>query len=66
VRHELVTAPMVFDMQLDFAKTGRLVEKGNLIDSPSSASHASVVSRESVLIEFLLTVLDGLGALVIG
>jgi hypothetical protein len=52
---------MVFDMQPDFARTGRLVARGHLIDSPSFTSYARVASRKTVQIEFALAVLIGLG-----
>jgi hypothetical protein len=56
VGHKLVAVHVVFDMQPDIIRRGRLVERGHLMDSPSSTSHPSVVSRESVLIGFLLAV----------
>jgi hypothetical protein len=61
--HELVTAHMVIDVKPDSTKKGRLVARGHLTDPLSSSSYYSVVSRESVLIEFVLTALNGLEVL---
>jgi hypothetical protein len=66
VGHELVTTHMVFEMQPDFTTKGRLVARGHFTDPLSSTFNFSVVSRKPVQIEFLLTRLNGLGALAIG
>jgi hypothetical protein len=60
VGHELVTAHMVFDMQPDFRKKGRLVARGHFTDPLASILYSSVISRKPVQIEFLLAVLNGL------
>jgi hypothetical protein len=59
----LVAVHVVFDMQPNFAKTGRLVARGHLIDSPSPTSFASVVCWKSVPIGFLLAVPNDLEVL---
>ena len=54
---------MVFDIKPDFTRKARLVAGGHLTDPPSSITYASVVSRESVRIAFLLAALNGLDVL---
>ena len=51
---------MVFDIKPDFTRKARLVAGGHVTDPPSSITYASVVSRESVRIAFLLAALNGL------
>lgn len=51
---------MVFDIKPDFTRKARLVAGGHVTDPPSSITYASVVSRESVRIAFLVAALNGL------
>ena len=63
VGHRLIDAHMVFDVKADFTRKARLVAGGHLTDPPSSITYASVVSRESVRIAFLLAALNDLDIL---
>jgi hypothetical protein len=51
---------MVFDIKPDFTRKARLVAGGHVTDPPSSITYASVVSRESVRIAFLIAALNDL------
>ena len=53
---------MVFDIKMDgkFTRKARLVADGHTTATPSSITYLSVVSRESVMIEFLLASLNDL------
>jgi hypothetical protein len=62
----LATAHMVFGMQPDFTTKGRLVAREHFTDPLFSTFYFGVVSQSPVQIEFLLTGLNGLGALAIG
>ena len=63
VGHRLIDAHMVFDVKADVTRKARLVTGGHLTDPPSSITYASVVSRESVRIAFLLAALNDLDIL---
>jgi Reverse transcriptase (RNA-dependent DNA polymerase) len=54
---------MVFDVKPDFTRKARLVAGGHMTDPPSAITYASVVSRESVRIAFLLAALNNLDVL---
>ena len=51
---------MIFDIKPDFKRKARFVAGGHMTDPPSSITYASVVSRESVRIAFMLAALNGL------
>ena len=55
-----ITVHMVFDVKADFTRKARLVAGGHMTDPPSSVTYASVVSRESVRLAFLIAALNGL------
>ena len=54
---------MIFDVKQDFTRKARLVAGGHMTDPPSSITYASVVSRESVRLAFLIAALNGLEVL---
>ena len=58
-----ITGHMVFDIKPDFTRKARYVAGGHLTDPPASITYASVVSRESVRIAFLIAALNGLEVL---
>lgn len=60
VGYTRIKVHMVFDIKPDFTRKARLVAGGHMTDPPSSITYASVVSRESVRIAFLLAALNGL------
>ena len=63
VGHKKITVHMVFDIKPDFTRKARLVAGGHLTDPPTSMTYASVVSRESVRIAFLIAALNDLDIL---
>ena len=59
--HELLTMHCVFDRKLDMTAKARYVADGHKTSElPFSMTYASVVSRESVRIAFLVAALNGL------
>ena len=56
----MIRCHMVFDIKADFKRKARLVAGGHLTDPPASITYASVVSRESVRIAFMLAALNEL------
>ena len=60
--HEHVNVHMIFDINMDgkFTRNARLVADGHTTAPPSSSIYSSVVSRESVGIEFILASLNDL------
>ena len=51
---------MVFDVKMDFTRKARFVAGGHTTDPPPCLTYASVVSRESVRIAFLIAALNDL------
>ena len=51
---------IIFDVKMDFTRKARFVADGHMTDPPSSVTYASVVSRESVRIAFLIAALNDL------
>jgi hypothetical protein len=58
-----ITGHLIFDVKMDFTRKARFVADGHLTDPPASSTYASVVSRESVRIAFLLAALNDLDIL---
>jgi len=58
-----ITCHLIFDVKLDGTYKARYVAGGHLTDPPSSLTYASVVSRESVRIGFLVAALNNLDIL---
>ena len=54
---------MVFDVKLDLTRKCRLCCRGDLLDAPKSDTFASVVSRDSVRLFFLLAALNDMDVL---
>ena len=51
---------LIFGVKMDFSRKCRMVANGSTADSPSSLTHPSVVSRDSVLIDFFIAELNDL------
>jgi Reverse transcriptase (RNA-dependent DNA polymerase) len=66
VAHTRINVHMVFDIKADFTRKSRLVTGGHMTDPPASITYASVVSRESVRIAFLIVALNDLDILAAG
>lgn len=61
VGYTKINCHMIFDVKPgDFSRKARLVAGGHMTDPPSDITYASVVSRESVRIAFLLAALNDL------
>ena len=60
VGYTAISGHVVFDVKMDFTRKARYVADGHLTDPPASVTYASVVSRESVRIAFLLAALNDL------
>ena len=54
---------MIFDVKMELTPKLRYVADGNLNNPPSSTTYATVFSRESVRIEFLIDALNNLDIL---
>ena len=55
-----ITCNLVFDVKFDLTRKARYVAGGHLTEDPPFMTYASVVSRDSVRIGFLLAALNGL------
>ena len=66
--YEHVNVHMIFDIDMDgkFTRKSRLMVDGHTTAPPSPITYSSVVSRESVRIEFLPVSLNDLDMLVVG
>ena len=60
VGHKRVPCHLIFDVKMDFSRKARFVAGGHVTAPPTSLTYASVVSRESVRIAFLLAALNDL------
>ena len=60
VGYTAIRGHIIFDVKMDFTRKARFVADGHLTDPPSSVTYASVVSRESVRIAFLIAALNDL------
>jgi len=58
VGHKGIRCHIIFDVKMDLTRKARFVAGGHMTDPPSSMTYASVVSRESVRIAFLLAALN--------
>ena len=58
-----ITCHLIFDVKMDLTRKARYVAGGHLTDPPASLTYASVVSRESVRIAFLIAALNDLDIL---
>ena len=63
VGYQTIPCHIVFDVKMDFTRKARYVAGGHKTDDPETPTYASVVSRESVRIGFLLAALNGLEVL---
>jgi Fe-S-cluster containining protein len=59
----LIDFTIVFDVKMDFTRKARICARGDQTDPPSSITYASVVTRESVRLGFLLAALNNLQVL---
>lgn len=60
VGYQRIPCHIIFDVKMDFSRKARFVAGGHVTDPPSTQTYASVVSRESVRIAFLIAALNDL------
>ena len=58
VGYQHVPCHLIFDVKMDFTRKARFVAGGHVTKPPSALTYASVVSRETVRIAFLLAALN--------
>ena len=63
VGYKQIRCHLIFDVKMDLTRKARFVAGGHLTDPPTAMTFASVVSRESVQIAFLLAALNGMDML---
>ena len=59
IGHKVIPCHIVFDVKMDFTRKARYVAGGHKTGEPETPTYASVVSRESVRIGFMLAALNG-------
>ena len=57
---QVITCHIVFDVKLDFTRKARYVTDVSMADTPVGLFYSSVLSRDSVIIEFLVAALNDL------
>lgn len=60
VGYQRIPCHIIFDVKMDFSRKAQFVAGGHVTDPPTTQTYASVVSRESVRIAFLLAALNDL------
>ena len=60
VGYTVITCHLIFDVKMDLTRKARYVAGGHLTDPPSSLIYASVISRENIIIAFLIAALNDL------
>ena len=63
VGYKQIRCHLIFDVKMDLTRKARFVAGGHMTDPPTAMTYASVVSRESVRIAFLLAALNDLDIL---
>ena len=60
IGYQEIKCHMIFDVKMDMTRKARFVAGGHMTKPPSSITYASVVSRDSVRIAFMLAALNDL------
>ena len=63
VGYQKIPHRIIFDVKMDFTRKARLVAGGHVTEPPSSITFASVVSRDSVRLAFMLAALNDVDVL---
>ncbi len=63
VGYKWIRCHLIFDIKMDFTRKARYVAGGHMTDPPATLTYASVVSRDSVRIGFLIAALNELDLL---
>ena len=61
--YKQITCHLIFDVKMDLTRKASYVAGGHLTDPPSSLTYASVVTRDSVRLGFLIAALNNLDIL---
>jgi len=64
--YKYITTHMIFNIKMDrkFTRKARLITNGHKIDVPTSITYSSVISRDSIRICLIATLLNGLNMFV--
>jgi hypothetical protein len=54
IGYQEIRCHLVFDVKMDFSRKARFVAGGHMTEAPASMTYASVVSRDSVRLGFLI------------
>lgn len=60
VGYQEIKCHMIFDVKMDLTRKARFVAGGHMTETPSSLTYASVVSRDSVRLAFLIAALNNI------
>ncbi|CAJ1951030.1 unnamed protein product, partial [Cylindrotheca closterium] len=63
VGYQLIELMTVLDVKMDLTRKARICARGDQTDPPMSATYASVVTRESIRLAFVIAALNGLNVL---
>ena len=63
IGHTKITCHLIFDLKIDIKRKAQYVAGGHLTDVPTYMTYSSVVSRDTVLIGFLVATLNNLDVL---
>ena len=63
VGYQLIELMTVFDVKMDLTRKARICARGDQTDPPMSVTYASVVTRESIRLAFVIAALNGLNVL---
>ena len=58
-----ITCHIIFDVKMDFTRKARYLANGSMTDTPVGLCYSSVVSRDSIIITFLVAALNDLDIL---
>ena len=64
VGYKTIICHLIFDAKMNITRKARYVAGGHLTDPPLYMTYAIMISRDSVLLDFLITVLNDIGILV--
>ena len=61
--YQKITCHVIFDVNMYFTWKSRFVANGNKTEAPVSLTYSSVVSRGSVQLAFLISIMNDLGVM---
>ena len=63
ISYQQIPCHIIFDVKMDFTRKAQYVARGHKTEDPTTPTYASIVSRDSVCIGFLLAALNDLDVL---